>query len=266
MIKDYYFCNKIETDMNNLPFGNIDYRQFKNTFLATVLMGMNFPTVQSNDTRKKEWKDYCQALFSLNGIDGIFEKTIVINRDDQKLKFLFGSNLAQVLISGDGYRNFADTVIPHAFKLKQFVTDVAGCEHPSLVGIRKIDIFQIEGVPGMSFDEAQVRSHFFSEDYLGLKDGKTILDENERQMPQMVKHVWTEGDHSLTVRSVFMKVQGKDNLYQLVFDSEEHYSPIGGIDLSKLDEILKDINKDLYNAYMWCVSDKVKNIMEKGKE
>lgn len=252
--------------MNNLPFGNTDYRQFKNTFLATVLVGMNFPAVQSSDTRKKEWKEYCQALFSLNGIDGIFEKPIVINRDDQKLKFLFGNNLAQVLISGDGYRNFADTVIPHAFKLKQFVTGVAGLERPLLLGIRKIDIFQIEGIPGMSFDETQVRSHFFSADYLGLEGGKAALDENEQQMPNMVKHVWTEGDNVLTVRSVFMKAQGKDNLYQLVFDSEEHYSPKGGVDLSKLDDILKGINKDLYNAYMWCVSDKVKNIMEKGKE
>lgn len=252
--------------MNNLPFGNTDYRQFKNTFLATVLVGMNFPAVQSNEARKSEWKEYCQALFSLHGIDGIFEKPIVVNREDQKLKFLFGSNLAQVLISGDGYRNFADTVIPHAFKLKQFVTDVAGCQKPSLVGIRKIDIFQIEGITGKSFDEAQVRRHFFSGDYLGLEDGKTQLDENEQKMPNMIKHIWTEGDNTLTVRSVFMKAKGKDNLYQLVLDSEEHYSPQGGIDLSRLDEILKDINKDLYNAYMWCVSDKVKNIMEKGKE
>ena len=252
--------------MNNLPFGNTDYRQFKNTFLATVLVGMNFPTVQSNDTRKREWKEYCQALFSLSGIEGIFEKPIVVNREDQKLRFLFGSNLAQVLISSDGYRNFADTVIPHAFKLKQFVTGVAGCERPTMIGIRKIDIFQIEGIPGMEFDGAQVRNHFFSADYLGLKESEAELDDSEKQMPNMVKHVWSEGAYTLTVRSVFMKVQGKANLYQLVFDSEEHYSPEGGIDLSQLDEILKDINKDLYNAYMWCVSDKVKNIMEKGKE
>lgn len=252
--------------MNNLPFGNTDYRQFKNTFLATVLVGMDFPVVHSNDTRKKEWKEFCQALFSLSGIDGIFEKPIVINRDDQKLKFLFSNNLAQVLISGDSYRNFADTVIPHAFKLKQFVTRVADCERPSLIGIRKIDIFQIEGMPGMTFDEAQVRSHFFSADYIGLKEGKVALDESEQKMPNMIKHIWTEGDNTLTLRSVFMMVQGKDNLYQLVFDSEEHYLPIGGVDLSQLDEILKGMNKDLYNAYMWCVSDKVKNIMEKGKE
>ncbi len=252
--------------MNNLPFEDTDYRQFKNTFLATVLVGMNFPTVQSNDTRKKEWKEYCQALFSLSGIDGIFEKPIVINRDDQKLRFLFGSNLAQVLISGDGYRNFADTVIPHAFKLKQFVTGVAGCEHPSLIGIRKIDIFQIEGISGVEFDQTQVRNHFFSDKYIGQEEGRAALDESEQKMPDMVKHIWKEGDYTLTLRSVFMKAQGKDNLYQLVFDSEEHYAPADGVDLSKLDELLKDINKDLYNAYMWCVSDNVKNIMEKGKE
>ena len=252
--------------MDNLPFGIAEYRQFETTFLASVIVGMNFPSVQDASSRKKQWEDFTWALFSVKPMEGIFEKPIVINRSDNKLSFVFEKGRVQVHISGDGYQNFADSVIPHAYKLKQFVTEVAGVKSPTQLGIRKIDVFQIETDRTKKVDEDAIRSHFFSSAYCSLNEGAAALDEDEKRINGIKKNQWTEEDNQLTLRSAFVKVPNTENRYRLILDIDEQHSPVNGVKLDKLDETLKEMNMDLFNAFMWCVSRDVKNIMRQGKE
>lgn len=253
--------------MENLPFGRPDYRQFQNTFLASVIVGMTYPQVADAASHTEQWGRFTRALFSVEPMEGIFQRPLTISRSDNKLGFVFDTWRTQVHISGDGYQNFADSVIPHAYKLKEFVTEVAGCQNPLQVGIRKIDIFQIKAEKGKTVDEKALRNHFFSEVYLSQVENKVQLDPEERnQMPGMLKHIWAEASYRLTVRSTFVKLQGVEDMYRIVLDTDEQYTPEGGVNLDKLDEWLKEMNKDLYKAFMWCVSDNVKRIMEKGKE
>lgn len=252
--------------MNSLPFGKAEYRQFKNTFLASVIVGMTYPKVKDPDTRKDIWGRYTRALFSVEPMDGLFQKPIVINKSDNTLFYLFEAERAQVRISGDGYQSFADSVIPHAFKLKQFVLDVAGCDHPSQIGIRKIDIFQIEGEKGIAIKEDVVRKHFFSSRYNSFPDRMADKDNEESKVTGMWKHQWKEDSHLFTLRSAFVRVPDMDNAYRLILDIDEQYAPEGGVSFENLDEELRDMNFDLFNAFMWCVSDNVVSIMEKGKE
>lgn len=252
--------------MNNLPFGTATYRQFETTFLASVIVGMNFPKVQDATSLRESWGKFTWALFSVKPMEGIFEKPIVISRSDNKLGFVFENGRAQVHISGDGYQNFADSVIPHAYKLKQFVTEVVGVKAPTQLGIRKIDVFQIETDNKKTVDEGAVREHFFSADYCELQEGCVNLDEEEKKILGMKKHQWTEGNNQLTLRSAFVKAAETENRYRLILDIDEQHSPQEGVNLDKLDEILKDMNMDLFNAYMWCVSDNVTRIMKNGKE
>lgn len=252
--------------MINLPFGKAAYRQFETTFLASVIVGVSFPPVQDAASRKERWEKFAWALFSVKPMEGIFEKPIVINRSDKKLGFVFEKNRAQAHISGDGYQNFADSVIPHAFKLKEFLTEVAGVESPTRLGIRKINVFQIETNKTKPIDEDAIRKHFFSPAYCELKDKMAEFDEEEKRFPGMKKHQWTEGSNQLTVRSAFVKVLNTENRYRLVLDIDEQYTSAKGINLDKLDETLKEMNMDLFNAFMWCVSDNVIGIMKNGKE
>ena len=252
--------------MDGLPFGNAEYRQFKNTFLASVIVEMTYPKVADPDSRKEIWGSYTRALFSIDSLDGLFRAPIVINKSDKTLFYVFEEARAQVRISGDGYQSFADSVIPHAYKLKQFVLDVAGCDHPSRIGIRKIDIFQIEGAKGIAIDENAVRKHFFSSEYYSSRNSIAELDDEERKMQGMWKHQWIENSHQLTLRSVFLKVPSTDNTYRLILDIDEQYAPKSGVSFENLDEELRTMNLDLFNAFIWSVSDNVISIMEKGKE
>lgn len=253
--------------MKNLPFGEPEYRQFKNTFLASVIVGMTYPQVADPASRTEQWGRFTRGLFSVEPMAGIFERPLNINRSDNKLGFVFDTWRTQAHISGDGYQNFADSVIPHAYKLKEFVMEVAGCSNPLQLGIRKIDIFQIKADNGKPVDEGALRNHFFTQEYLSQADNRVELDEEEkRTMPGMLKHVWEEGDFKLTIRSTFVKLQGVDNMYRMILDTDEQYTPSGGVNLDKLDEWLKEMNKDLFKAFMWCVSGNVKTIMKNGKE
>lgn len=252
--------------MNCLPFGSATYRQFQNTFLASVMVGMNYPKVKGDDSQKEKWGSFTRSLFSVEPLEGIFQGPIVINRSDNKLVYIFDADQARVLISGDGYQSFADSVISHAYKLKQFVLDVVGCDHPSQVSIRKIDIFQIETDKGMAPAEGAVRRHFFSPDYVSYHNQIAELDDEEKRVPGMLKHQWSENDYLFTMRSAFVKVPKTENVYRLILDIDEQYTPKEGINFEKLDEELKKMNMDLFNAFIWCVSDNVISIMEKGKE
>lgn len=252
--------------MKNLPFGTAEYRQFETTFLASVIVGMNFPPVQDAVSRKEQWGKFTRELFSVQPMEGIFEKPITINRSDNKLGYVFDKGRVQVLIGGDSYQNYSDSVIPHAFKLKQFVTDVAGEKVPTQLGIRKIDVFQIESDNTKPVDEDLIRRHFFSKNYCELKEGRVETNVEERTFQGMIKHQWKEDANLLTLRSAFVKVPNTGNLYRLILDIDEQHAPATGVNLDKLDEILKDMNTDLYNAFIWCVSDEVIKIMKQGKE
>lgn len=252
--------------MNNLPFGTAEYRQFETTFLASVIVGITYPPVQNAASRINQWGEFSRALFSVEPLEGIFEKPIFINRNDHKLGYVFEKSRAQVHISGDGYQNYGDSVIPHAYKLKQFVTEVAGVNSPIELGIRKIDVFQIE-TDGTSIpDEQEIRNHFFSKDYCLLKKETADLTAEDQKIPGLKKHEWIEGANKFTLRSAFVKVKDTSNRYRLVLDIDEQYKPEGRINLEKLDVDLKKMNTDLFNAFMWCVSADVIKIMKNGKE
>lgn len=252
--------------MNNLPFGTENYRQFQNNFLASVLVGMVFSPSHDAETNKEQWNLFTQELFSVGPLEGLFQKPIAINRGDHKLSYVFDKTRALVQINDDGYQNFADTVIPHAYKLKRFITEVAGSDVISQLDIRKIDMFQIMSEDGQTVDENDIRKHFFSNKYLTQQESLAQLERDETNFPGMLKHQWRDESYVLTIRSAFIKMPGKGNGYRLILDTEEHYEPDDKIKLDGLDKELIKMNKDLFNAFMWCISDKVVSIMEKGKE
>lgn len=252
--------------MNNLPFGMANYKQFQNNFLASVLVGMVFPPTHDAETHKDQWNLFTQELFSVGPLEGLFQKPIAIKRGDQKLSYVFDKTHALVQINDDGYQNFADTVIPHAYKLKRFITEVAGSNYITQLDIRKIDMFQIMSEDGKTVDENDIRRHFFSNNYLNQQEGLARLNKDETNFPGMLKHQWRDENYVLTIRSAFLKLPGDGNGYRLILDTEERYEPVNNINLDGLDKDLKKMNKDLFNAFMWCISDRVVSIMEKGKE
>lgn len=244
-----------------------NYRQFQNNFLAKVIVGMVFHPVNNIESHTDQWNSFVSELFSIPPQDGIFQRPIAINRSDNKLGFVFDKDRAMVLISDDSYQNFADSVIPHAYKLKRFVTEVAEQSQINQLEIRKIDLFQIEAEEGNALEETEVRKHFFSESYLSHTEDAVQPQDEELKFPGIMKHQWNDGEHLLTIRSVFVKLPNPGNKYRLILDTEEQYNPPkSSIDLNRLDKELKEMNKDLFNAFMWCVSDRVTSIMEKGKE
>ena len=248
--------------MKELPFGIAVYKQYKTTFLASVIVGLEYPKVQDTESHRDQWGIYTRTMFNIPQLDGIFQKQLMINSNDGRLSYVFNDSRTMVRIAGNGYQNFADTVIPQSYKLRQFVSDVVGSDKATSLVIRKVDVFQIEADIDKIGGEEGVRRHFFSPAFISLERPKAELDEEEKKMQGMIKYQWIEEDNTLTVRSVFLGVNNSKNKYRLILDIEEIYSPSQVFELNQMESKLKEMNSDLYNAFMWCVSDNVKKIME----
>ena len=249
--------------MKELPFGAAVYKQYKTTFLASVIVGLKYSKVQDAESHKEQWDVYTRTMFNIPPLGGIFQKQLMINSNDERLSYVFNDFQTMVRIAGNGYQNFADTVIPQSYKLKQFVSDVVGSNKATSLGIRKVDVFQIEADINKIGGEDSVRRYFFSPEFINLDKPKAELNEEERKMSNMIKYQWTEDDNTLTVRSVFLKDKNAENKYRLILDIDGQYTPIQGFELDQMEKILKEVNMDLYNAFMWCVNDNVKIIMER---
>lgn len=248
--------------MKELPFGTAVYKQYKTTFLSSVIVGLKYPKVQNAESHKDQWDVYTRTMFNIPPLDGLFQKRLMINSNDGRLSYVFNDFQAMVRIAGNGYQNFADTVIPQSYKLKQFVSDVVDSDKATSLGIRKVDVFQIEADINKIGGENGVRRYFFSPEYISFDEPKAELNDDEKKMSNMIKYQWVEDENTLMVRSVFLRDKNAENKYRLILDIDEQYTPFQGFELNQMEKILKEMNMDLYNAFMWCVNENVKKIME----
>jgi hypothetical protein len=68
----------------------------------------------------------------------------------------------------------------------------------------------------------------------------------------------------VTARIAFVKVNGKNDAYNLVLDTSIDITPENGLQLKGLTELLKERNNILFNAYHWCVREEVIKQMEEA--
>lgn len=255
--------------MNNLIFGEHPYKKFANTFLAKVLIVFKFGPATQMDFFDERMDKYSMESFGIAGPKGTISDTVRLASTDGRIVFQFSNDFASVEIAGIAYESFFNSIIPQAFKLKSYVKDVIGVERINTVSIRKLNIWQFENKKTVNaVDVKSVQDYVFSDDFNQLENN-VELNEDEKKLDYFKKHRWEDNRNLLELRTAFMEMASstKDKLiYGLVLDSERVESPIKGILCEEIETVLKNMNMDLYNAYMWSISEPIKNIMNIGKE
>lgn len=254
--------------MNISDFGTYDYRIYDYTFLNNVVVTFSFTRPQTEDGINERMKSFSSTHFDIQSPEGFFEHGLSFNRSDKQLSFSFTKDFASFNIDGGAYKSFADSIIPFAFKLRLYVKEVIGLDRVTKVSIRKVNLWQFEYDKSVqTFDTNKARKIIFSQHFneLNVKDDIITID----SIIDFKHNQWTENCRSLELKSGFVDLEADEmdkKSYGLFLDSEGSECPQNGVKIQDIDEVLQSINSNLYNAYMWCISDKVKTIMEKGKE
>lgn len=254
--------------MNNLIFGDYPYKKFSNTFLTKVLIVFRFDPLAQPEGFDERMDKFSMESFGIPGPKEMTD-TLQLSSTDGKIVFYFSVDFVSVEIAGDIYDSFSNSIIPQAFKLKSFVKDVIGQERIKTISIRKLNIWQFENKKKAEvIDVESIRNYVFT-DHFNQLNMNVDLSDDEKNIDYFKKHRWSEDGNVLELRTAFVEMDNSSkekHIYGLILDSERMVEEPNGITCEDIESVLKSIDMDLYNAYMWCVSDSIKNIMNTGKE
>ncbi len=249
------------------PFPAKEHRIYKNTTLNSVIVSLDYRHRENSFFDKDFYSRldaYTSKNFSLIVDHQLFDKAFQIRNDKNGAVLMFFNGTLLFAIDKNRYVSFNDSAISQIHKMKGFVSDVLCEERVRRANIRKLNIWQVQDVKndtGKILDE--MMTHIFT-DVLISSDAEQLVDPEENGV--IKKYVWKEEERNekVTVRIAFVKVNGKDDAYNLVLDTDLEIMPENGLTLDGLTELLKERNSVLFNAYHWCVREEVIKQMEEA--
>lgn len=248
--------------IDNLPFVCTDYRKYKHSFLNQAMVALSFDAVEADDNKEKAWRDYVRATFGANSEKSVFEVPVVLSSNESLLSFMFSNNQVAVRMGGNGYKNFADTVVPQVYKMRQFIEKVIGSDAKiTKARIFKVNLWQVECPTDIMQVSSDIRQKLFSKAYNSYEETENDSASNISPMIDGKNNVWKNEDEVFSIHTGWVKVKDKKNLYRMLFHSEYEVNFRSALALNEVDSQLGDMNYILFNAFEWTVSDMVKQIM-----
>ncbi|UKK59641.1 hypothetical protein L6470_01090 [Prevotella communis] len=249
------------------PFPVKEHRIYKNTTLSGVFVSLDYRHRENSFFDKEFYSRldaYTSKNFSLTVDHQLFDKAFQIRNDKNGAVLMFFNGTLLLGLDKDRYVSFNDSAISQIHKMKLFVSDVLCEERVKRANIRKLNIWQVQDVkndPNRILRD--MMTHIFSDALLD-SDAEQHIEAEEKGV--IKKYVWEEEElnEKVTVRIAFVKVNGKEDAYNLVFDTDLEIMPERGLTLEGLTELLKERNSVLFNAYHWCVREEVIKQMEEA--
>lgn len=247
---------------NSLPFKQEKYRQYRNTFLQDVVVGFFFaPSQIAKEELNARFADYTQRFFGVSNNGDLTASVCNVSRKDLSLSFEFTSHSAFIHLNGQKYECFSDTAIPQVFKIRDFFNKVVEVKNIEQTMIRKVNVFNIKANEQTPIDASAVRQSLFSSDLLESLSVEG-LDEQERDIPNLMKCEFKDGDVTIIIRTALLPpAAAQDKFHHLILDTMAVCSPSDGIKVEELSDRLMDFNSVMYDCYHWCVSEQVKKVM-----
>ena len=249
------------------PFPVKEHRIYKNTTLSGVFVSLDYRHRENSFFDKEFYSRldaYTSKNFSLTVDHQLFDKAFQIRNDKNGAVLMFFNGTLLLGLDKDRYVSFNDSAISQIHKMKLFVSDVLCEERVKRANIRKLNIWQVQDVKN---DAGKIlgdmMTHIFSDALLTSK-AEQHIEADEKGVIR--KYVWEEEElnEKVTVRIAFVKVNGKADAYNLVFDTDLEIMPERGLTLEGLTELLKERNSVLFNAYHWCVREEVIKQMQEA--
>ena len=249
------------------PFPAKEHRIYKNTTLNNVIVSFDYRHRENSFFDKEFYSRldaYTSKNFSLTVDHQLYNKAFQIRNDKNGVALMFFNGALLSVIDKDRYVSFNDSAISQIQKMKEFVKNVLCEERVGRANIRKLNIWQVQDVDS---DAEKVRdnimSHVFSDSLL-TSDAELPIGADDKGIYR--KYAWEEREYNekVTLRLAFVKVNGRDDAYNLVLDTDLEIMPEEGLTLDGLTDLLKERNNILFNAYHWCVRKEVIEQMEEA--
>lgn len=251
--------------METTLFPKVKYRQFKNTFLKSVMVEFSFDSFEGDaQVLNERFKDYVQTAFNIPAVGNLLQGEHNITKKDMSLGFHFSNGQAGVRLDGQRYLTFSETAIPQVFKLRPFFNKVIETPRLNKISIRKINIWNFQASQKNTISENSIESLIFSKELISSLNSNE-LNEQEREIEGLKKSIFSDDSGlKVEIKTVLLppdKTNPKDNYHHLVLDITGTIENLDGFKVETMPEELMDLNSSLYYCFNWCVTPYVINLM-----
>lgn len=244
-------------------FGTTSYRIFDRSVLGTVIVDYKYPLVET-ERFISALSEFVKTYWRIDALpepkDGVYQFAL----NDNRVKFAISNSSASIDISCSKYMCFGNDVVPQVYALRTLLCDVMGIKALEMISLRKINYWIFEVNKCKDINPRDFRNSFFSRPFLDLPSTDAYSD--DKCIDFMVHRVDSDdNDGRVIIKSGLLHKDGPDSVkYCMILDLKLECD-MKGKDVKESDEELAAMNKQMFNVFMWCINDGVKQLMNNGK-
>lgn len=246
------------------PFNGIEYKVYSKTFLRKVLVGITY-TVDTDTLRDEKLQDrigsFLKQRFELDlGPVDLDTQLVNLTNDELGVRYLLSKEYSSFIIDTKDYKSFQESVFPYISNLTFFARDVLGVRDFKSCFVRKLNVFSLEKTGDESEGYENTQSIVFSSSF--LETPSEDIDDHSSEYEIEKQLSWNSQELSVTTR--YKHDQPDIQHIQHLLDIEVVNSPAISQTIERLEEpdVWKQMNQVLFNAFHWCVSDRIIRVME----
>ena len=250
------------------PFQTIPHKEYPNTFLkntAVTLISGKW-NGEFNDKFANLYPSFVERFFGLKKDAQQFKEKqeMSVTAPEDEITYTFRPDKANLRVGRKKYHTFVDNIISELLPLKVFMFGVMERESIENLMVRKLNIFpiQADSVEEVKENVLDIYKYIFKPELLkevalanAPQDASWILD--------FRKGMFSNSDDEVTVRIGVAKAQGFEKTFNVILDLSARCAYSSRIGEGAVDRILLRLNDQLFNAYHWCVSNEIIQLMEK---
>lgn len=246
------------------PFVNKDYRIYPITFLQNVIVECYYTSSgKVNEEKRNKLLGFFKESFNITLPQDALTLPVAIVAKGHAVNMSFGFDAFKLRVGVKEYKGF------NTFNsLLEGGLDFLNILQVPMINslkIKKINIWPYEIPEGRNTGKDILLQKIFSKDL--LSGSKLNFSQNENLTQWMNEKVFSpeelDGINSLSLKYGFLSGE-KSNKGSIILDSVIEHKEI--VELSKVNQVLIDVNQVLFDAYNWSVNPKIIEFMERKGE
>lgn len=250
------------------PFESITHKEYVNTFLVNTTVSLISKEWNGHfkDDFESRYSGFVKRFFGLekDGKEFVERNGLSLTSREDDMTYSFMPDKANLRVGRKKYHTFMYSIIPELLPLKVFLFDVLDKKSIENVMVRKLNVFPIQAgsVDEIKQNALNIYAYIFKPAILS-EFSKADPPENSPWIIDFRKGLFSDKDDEMVVRMGISQSRGSKNVFNVVLDSSTRCKVPSTIEEGAVDRILLRQNDSLFDAYHWCVSDEVIQLMEK---
>lgn len=261
----------IDDIMEVYPFKHIDHCVYKNTLLEETQVAFVFATAEEDlqvpPSAKEGIPLFFNRFFNINHtLDEYVSKDgITVSNKELGVRYEFGKKYTLLRFGRKNYHSFLKSVPPYLLPMKWFVYKTIEKQYVKNLLVRKTNVlpFRIDNLGAFKKNPEIVLGTVFKKRFLDVEVSKTESNVPGAFLDVMERTV-RYNDYEVLLRTGFATPKEGDDRYSVILDMAIQSKADLQIDEGETDTALLAMNDILFDAFHWCMSDMVIDIMEKG--